>query len=307
MKEFFNRLFATRRVAFYLNLIGLTLAFVIFYILMAEVMWHVGFDRFHKDADRVCQVFHRNIGFDKLHKEWYGEDAPLPPERDTYIVAVMEEIAKSSKQFEATVGLFVLGGPCDLIPTDADKEQAEPIKTIFRLCTPDLFKVFTFDIVEGDTAAIRDSHNVFIPLSLAKKLYGEAKSYIGRRCGVKNGWEVNVAGVYRDFPSNSQLPNNVYQRINEQQLEMLWNEKGNWNHRLYVKLCKGADGEEVSEELLSNSPYLREIASHFTFMPLHDTYFIYEEHYENRVELAQRHNDEWIIELCKRNGSYILL
>ncbi|MBR2881311.1 MAG: hypothetical protein IKB96_02975, partial [Prevotella sp.] len=56
MKEFLNNLFSTRRMAFWLNLLGLSLAFVVFYVLMAEVKWVHGFDRFHDGAERICRV-----------------------------------------------------------------------------------------------------------------------------------------------------------------------------------------------------------------------------------------------------------
>lgn len=63
MKEFLHTLFATRRVAFYLNLLGLTLAFVIFYVLMAEVKWVHGFDKFHDGAERICRMDNNSIWF----------------------------------------------------------------------------------------------------------------------------------------------------------------------------------------------------------------------------------------------------
>ena len=69
MKDYLKNLFAARGAAFWLNLLGLSLAFVIFYVLMAEVMWHVTFDRFHKDADRVCQVFYKNEDVTKQRKK----------------------------------------------------------------------------------------------------------------------------------------------------------------------------------------------------------------------------------------------
>ena len=65
MKDYLKNLFAARGAAFWLNLLGLSLAFVIFYVLMAEVKWHVTFDRFHKDADRVCQVFYEDTSLEE--------------------------------------------------------------------------------------------------------------------------------------------------------------------------------------------------------------------------------------------------
>ena len=293
MRDYLRNLFAARGAAFWLNLLGLSMAFIIFYVLMAEVMWHVTFDRFHKDADRVCQVFYRNKHFDKV----FGNDRP---EQETFIVSFMEEIVKSSSQFENYVGIFAIGGKKELVAVERD--EAEPLMQNIRYTTPDLCKVFTFDLVEGDTAAFRNSRNVFIPLSLAKKLFGEADSYLGKQCLVKeqwntNAWEVIVGGVYRDFPKNSHLYNDVYQCVNELQKEELWKDEGNWNHLLFVKLRKGAESEAVSEELLANSTLLSETASHFSFIPLHDVFFIQNE-YSGIIE---------DLKFGKRNGNPALI
>ena len=297
MKDYLKNLFAARGAAFWLNLLGLSLAFVIFYVLMAEVMWHVTFDRFHKDADRVCQVFHRNTHFDNI----YGSSGQERPEIDTYTAAFMEEIVKSSQQFENYAGIFNLGGlkGYDYI-APSENEDAESLATRIWYCTPDLFSVFTFDLIEGDTAAFRDSHNIFIPLSLARKLFGESDSYIGRQCRVAEQWDVNVGGVYRDFPTNSQMNNDVYQCLNEQQREELWSNHIQWFHNLFVKLRKGADGEKISEELLANSPTLREKASHFTFMPLSDVYYVQNEAYNSHLGSSD-------YSFGKRNGNRMLV
>ena len=297
MKDYLKNLFAARGAAFWLNLLGLSLAFVIFYVLMAEVMWHVTFDRFHKDADRVCQVFHRNKKFDEAFKEFGIRD-----EQDTYIASFMEEIVKSSQQFESHAGIYYLDGEKEFIPVE--NEGAEPLMANIRYSTPELFNVFSFDLLEGDTAAFRDSHNVFISSSLAKKLFGEADSYVGRQCRVKGLWdkhytEVNVGAVYRDFPTNSHMENEVYRCLSEQQQDELWKDEGSWNHCLFVKLREGAESEAISEELLANSTLLRETASHFTFIPLHDVYFIQNEHHKD-----DRFEDMFF---GKRNGNETLV
>ena len=297
MKDYLKNLFAARGAAFWLNLLGLSLAFVIFYVLMAEVMWHVTFDRFHKDADRVCQVFHKNKQLDEV----FGINNP---ECEKLTAHMLEEVTKSTQQFEASVGIFQLGGECNLVSMDEGNEEMEGIKTQFQLCTPDLFKVITFDIIEGDTIAFRNSYNVFIPLSLAKKLYGENGPYVGRRCGVRGMWEVYVGGVYCDFPKNSQFPNDVYQRVSEQQREILWSDTS-LDHDLFVKLRKGTDGEQISEELLENSVLLREKATHFSFIPLPELYFIKSET-AKRLQSAVGDDDKYLA-FNKRNGSLAMV
>ena len=269
MKEYLKNLFAARGAAFWLNLLGLSMAFVIFYVLMAEVMWHVTFDRFHKDADRVCQVFHKKAnpgGYDKYIN-------PLNKETNRVTASFASEIIRSNPAFETSVIHCPKGSHSMLSPTDV-KERNDSILVPLIETTAGLLDVFTFDLVEGNAEAYNNPQNVFIPLSLAKKFYGEEGPYIGRMCGEKDKWEAYVGGVYRDFPTNTQLDNGVYRCVSEEQWDRIWKNPGTYNTlALFVKLREGVDKELLSQELLAGSTLLRNEATHFSFLPIHDVYF----------------------------------
>ena len=268
MKDYLKNLFAARGAAFWLNLLGLSLAFVIFYVLMAEVMWHVTFDRFHKDADRVCQVFYEDTSLDEWEK-LYPE--LMKDGKQHFSAEFAEEIRRSTQDFEASV-VVANGEYSGLKPTDVE-DVADSLDIQFVEATEGLFKVFTFDLIEGDTAAIHDPDKVFIPLSLAKKLFGETGPYVGRRCGETGKWEAYVGGVYRDFPTNSQLDNVIYRSFSRERWDRFMGNRTNWDVNLFVKLCEGVDGETISENLRTNSIMLRNEASGFTFLPIHEIYF----------------------------------
>ena len=277
MKDYLKNLFAARGAAFWLNLLGLSLAFVIFYVLMAEVMWHVTFDRFHKDADRVCQVFYEDTSLEEWEKIF-----PSLKEKKDFSASFSEEICRSTQDFEASVIVFN-GYNYDLSPIDVEGMN-EPIKAPVIDATEGLFEVFTFNLIEGDTAAIHDPNNVFIPLSLARKLFGESGPYVGRRFGEKDFWEVCVGGVYRDFPTNSQLNNVMYRSFSRERWDRFLGDGDLKDFNLFVKLRKGVDGELLSENLRINSIMLRNEAARFTFLPIHDVYFT---NIEDRVHLGE--------------------
>ncbi len=288
MKDYLKNLFAARGAAFWLNLLGLSLAFVIFYVLMAEVMWHVTFDRFHKDADRVCQVFYEDTSLDEWEK--------LYPElmkngKKHFSAEFAEEIRRSTQDFEASV-VVANGYYYGLRPTDVG-EVADSIETPFVEATDGLFEVFTFDLIEGDTAAIHDPTKVFISLSLAKKLFGEAGPYVGRRCGETGKWEAYVGGIYRDFPTNSQLDNVIYRSFSRERWDRFMGNRTNWDVNLFVKLREGVDGETLSENLRTNSIMLRNEASRFTFLPIHEIYFADIEESVHLGETFRRHGGDY--------------
>ena len=298
MKDYLKNLFAARGAAFWLNLLGLSLAFVIFYVLMAEVMWHVTFDRFHKDADRVCQVFYKNEDMTKLLKR---RDASMDDRVATFSGYILNEILDNTQQFEAAFSMFNIQTQlCKLSPIGAEGKEMEPINTAIWRCTDGLFKVFTFDIIEGDTALFHDLNNVFIPLSLARKLFGEEGPYVGRKCMGQDFGEVSIGGVYRDFPTNSQITNDVYQLASQELQDRHWNDKDNTTDMLFVKLRKGANGKQVSDELMANSAELREWADSYEFVPLHDVYFMQDSSYE----MLASHS---ITKFGKRSGNFTLV
>ena len=164
MKDYLKNLFAAHGAAFWLNLLGLSLAFVIFYVLMAEVMWHVTYDRFHKDADRVCQVFYEDTSLD----EWEKLFPELKKGKKHFSAEFAEEIRRSTQDFEASV-VVANGEYSGLKPTDVE-DVADSLDIPFVEATEGLFEVFTFDLIEGDTAAIHDPNKVFIPFDATSSL-----------------------------------------------------------------------------------------------------------------------------------------
>lgn len=282
MKDYLKILFTVRGAAFWLNLLGLSMAFVIFYVLMAEVMWHVTFDRFHKDANRVCQVYHKNVLLDKTHwssyhKRFQNEDGEIA----TCAIALAEDISKYSQDIEAQVLIVSEYEDC-LAPTNAEEDS---IQASFITYGGKLFDVFTFDFVEGDGKVIDNPNNLYFPLSLAKRLFGEKGPYVGRECTVNGETGKFVAGVYRDFPSNSQMGNAVYKCTSEAhwQNEITLGWIHSWWYKLFVKLREGVNGEDLSKQLIASSPSIREAAEHFTFVPLHDLYYTNENGQEEQA------------------------
>ena len=127
MKDYLKNLFAAHGAAFWLNLLGLSLAFVIFYVLMAEVMWHVTFDRFHKDADRVCQVFYKNEDVTKQRKK---VDASWDERVATFSGFILKEILNNTQQFESAFCLFhAVAQSSKLSPIDTEGKEIQPVNT----------------------------------------------------------------------------------------------------------------------------------------------------------------------------------
>ena len=272
LKSFFQASFASKRIAFYLNLLGLTLAFTIFYILMSEVKWVNSFDSYHKDADRVY----------KIHSNLFSEDeSKMSPSLNVFWI---NKLMEYSPDVEHSVLITqTRGGKNAIAPADSTI-GTEMIDADFCYVTNDIANVFTFDMIEGNSESISDPSNALIPLSLAKKLYGDKGNYIGRTFGSGN-WFLNVGGVYKDFPTNSIVKNMVYQSMDESIYNKYLSEESEWNHFCCVRLRKGANHQKVYENFLYDNRdvfnYLEEDKlneflkkKYISLIPLHEIYFL---------------------------------
>ena len=269
LKSFFQASFASKKVAFYLNLLGLTLAFTIFYILMSEVRWVNGFDGFHKDADRIYQI----------HSNLFSEDESKT--NPFLSVFWIHKLMEYSPDVEHSVLITQSrGGKNAIAPADSTI-GTEMIDADFCYVTDDIANVFTFDMIEGNSASISDPSNALIPLSLAKKLYGDKGDYIGRAFG--NGyWFLNVGGVYKDFPTNSIVKNMVYQSMDESTYNRYLSDRSQWGYPCYVRLRKGADPQKIYENFLYDNQDalgkdgVNDYSSkyHISLVPIREIYFL---------------------------------
>ena len=183
-----------------LNVLGLSVAFAAFMVIMIQLKYDYGFDKFHKDYDKIFrlevsipQVTNGKIAFcSRPMAERLFVSSP-------YIVA--GSISKMS--MSATEGS----------ENDFYVESNDGARNFFKEKTvavsPEFFDVFSFDFVEGSNDVYIAQGNVFIPLSMARKLFGNEPA-VGKQI-VHSNWGVQtVLAVYRDFPANTILENIMY-------------------------------------------------------------------------------------------------
>ena len=266
MKEFLHNLFTTRRVAFYLNLLGLTLAFVIFYVLMAEVKWVHGFDKFHDGAERICRMDNNSMWLQN-HNGPTGEWL----------------INNNADAFEAAV-YFRWGNKGASFYDIGDSDSIAEFKSIsvpILDVTKGLPKVFTFDMVEGNAEDFETPGADFFPLSICQRLFGMEGPYVGRTFSFwrKGGYTRRVSGVYRDFPTNSILGNCIYHSMNEEEYDrFMHQEPSEWSSHVYAKVHEGMTPETAASMITDK---MRELSQDSTIQyglpTLHELYFMSED------------------------------
>jgi len=186
-----------------LNIAGLSVAFTAFLILMMQVTYDWGYDRFHKNSDRIYRV------------ELVLEDGSVQP---TLARPFVEAFLVSSPHIQ--YGAVVKEGNKKrnvAIEHNGERvgyeEMYEKVSSAYPL-------IFDFRILEGDPNTLEHPNKVLIPATMAKRLFS-GTSAVGKHL-VGDELQVEIGGVYQDFPQNSLVSNAIYHRIPDSEDAAQW-------------------------------------------------------------------------------------
>jgi putative ABC transport system permease protein len=201
-----------------LNILGLSVAFAAFMIIMMQLDYDRNFDKFHTDYNKIFRMEFINKNdvqaiINRPLSELFFASSP-------HIMAGTLSSPWGAKTFFS-------------IEENGDKHSYEESMI---MVSPEYADVFTFDFVEGTKDVLREPDHVMIPLSLSRKLFGN-QSAVGKQLIGRNG-SSTIGAVYRDFPSNSIVDNFIYYAIPETENKQSW---GNWNYHVYIRVDDAAN------------------------------------------------------------------
>ena len=202
------------KMATLLNVMGLSIAFAAFIILMIQLQYDWGFDRFQKNAERIYRV-------GLYTPDWGNQVVVSPPFAEAFV--------QSSPHIETGVLLSSWGSQLALKRGNDTDETSFwcPVNAI----TPEYASVFDFQMLEGKIESLDNPGYVLIAQSQAEKFFGDEPA-VGKQL-TADKLSFVVGGVYKDFPQNSVVQNAVYRRIGEKENQDNWNANG---YQLYVLL-----------------------------------------------------------------------
>lgn len=230
------RIFRRFRTAMILNILGLAVAFTAFMLLMMQWNYDRQFDWHDPNADRIFRI-------DAL---WANGRVALSS--GPYGLAFM----RSSPHIVSGCLLYLLPED-ESFTIESDGEQ-RIFKDKLHKVTSGLTQVFHFDLVEGDTSALEAYDKILIPESAARRWFGQ-KAATGRQVTLGDGRTMSVGGVYRDFPDNNSLKNNIYVALRKDQNEGEINEWTSMNFAFYIRLDQGgtADAQALVDAFAENN------------------------------------------------------
>ena len=148
------------KVAGVLNVLGLTFAFVAFYIIAAQVWYSVTYNRPLKDSDRVCMVsalWGGKLG--EADAEWSSK-SPHP---------VTQESVEAFPQAECFTHFREYAFP-ERAWSKAGADNFQKYKIGSYDMSPQGLDVFGFDIVAGDASKIAEPNTIVISQSAAQRM-----------------------------------------------------------------------------------------------------------------------------------------
>jgi len=194
------------KLAASLNILGLSVAFAAFMVIMIQLDDDYNFDKCHQDYDKIFRL--------EFSMNYAGNLMQAP----RVIRPLAAQFVESSPHIVAGA---VTHPSMRKYFFHAENAGSRNFFEEYSLAvTPEYFDVFTFNFVEGSKEVLKIPGNVIIPLSLSRKLFGK-ESAIGRQMFFETGSRT-VGAVYRDLPANTIVTNCIYQSIPENENSHSW-------------------------------------------------------------------------------------
>jgi len=231
-----NFLFVLKRfkTSSILNILGLSVAFAVFIVIMMQANYDSSFDKSVKDSDKIYRVEILN----GMESKQAIVNRPLA-----------EIIFESSPHIVGGTFMMSFGGSRFIEVENAGKWTGYKERLI--PASPGFAKVFQPEMLEGNGKALEEPKSALIPESMAHKFFGN-QSAIGKQIGKDNAW--TVGGVYRDFPENASIENAIYYPVGDVNKDN-W---GNWSYAVFLHLDNPVSAKDIEANVMQHLP--KEIA-----------------------------------------------
>ena len=236
MKIAFRNFLTTLRrykISSLLNVIGLTLAFTAFYVIMTQVWWELGYNRSLHEADRIYLVENEDWYEPGKWSSWLNRPVP-------------ERVIASTAGVE--VGGCMWGGFGSGTCWTSNEPSVGYNKFSASCGSVSLpfLDVFAFRSVEGDVHDIGKPKSVIVSREAAERMRVGVGSLIWVDTDEPQpDGAMEVVAVFEDFPDNSLLGEcEVVKNLGETNLYTT----SEWSFNYFVKFRPGADPDEFARQ-----------------------------------------------------------
>lgn len=249
MKIAFRNFLTTLRrykISSLLNVIGLTLAFTAFYVIMTQVWWELGYNRSLHEADRIYLV---------ENEDWYE-----PGKWSSWLNRPVPE-----RVIASTAGVEVGGcmwGDFGSGTCWTSNEPSFGYNKFSASCgsvSLPFLDVFAFRSVEGDVHDLGKPKSVIVSREAAERMRVGVGSLIWVDTDEPQpDGAMEVVAVFEDFPDNSLLGEcEVVKNLGETNLYTT----SEWSFNYFVKFRPGADPDEFARQWTNVNQEMRREAA----------------------------------------------
>jgi putative ABC transport system permease protein len=176
-----------------INVIGLSLGIACSILIYTLVSFHLSFDGFHKNKDRIYRVV------TEIHNEQVGHTPGVPP---PFAKAFRNDYTFAEKTARV-IGFW------RLISIPAENKKFEEDHG-FACVEPAFFGIFNFPLVQGDIkTALNDPNTAIVTQKIAKKYFG-TENAMGKVFRIDNKFDFKITGILKDLPLNTDRQQEIY-------------------------------------------------------------------------------------------------
>ncbi len=176
----------------FIHIFGLTLGITTCLLIALFINHELSFDSYHPDANHTYRI---NSVWKESEKQFnlYATAIPLAPALRSNVTG-LKYIAQALPQFGSVIEI------------DGEKHFKQEHILITE---PEFLDIFKVEIISGEgRKALSKPYQAILSEAAALKLFGNEHS-IGKTFRYRNEFDITVAGVMRDLPSNTSLPASI--------------------------------------------------------------------------------------------------
>lgn len=249
MKIAFRNFLTTLRrykISSLLNVIGLTLAFTAFYVIMTQVWWELGYNRSLHEADRIYLVENEDWYEPGKWSSWLNRPVP-------------ERVIASTAGVEVGGCMWGGFGSGTCWTSNEPSFGYNKFSASCGSVSLPFLDVFAFRSVEGDVHDLGKPKSVIVSREAAERMRVGVGSLIWVDTDEPQpDGAMEVVAVFEDFPDNSLLGEcEVVKNLGETNLYTT----SEWSFNYFVKFRPGADPDEFARQWTNvNQEMQREVA-----------------------------------------------
>lgn len=236
MKIAFRNFLTTLRrykISSLLNVIGLTLAFTAFYVIMTQVWWELGYNRSLYEADRIYLVENEDWYEPGKWSSWLNRPVP-------------ERVIASTAGVEVGGCMWGGFGSGTCWTSNEPSFGYNKFSASCGSVSLPFLDVFAFRSVEGDVHDLGKPKSVIVSREVAERMRVGVGSLIWVDTDEPQpDGAMEVVAVFEDFPDNSLLGEcEVVKNLGETNLYTT----SEWRFNYFVKFRPGADPDEFARQ-----------------------------------------------------------